>query len=248
MFDSMLPISYYREIADLNKDHGVSVVQHIETHKIYIRKVMQIYSLPVYEQLFYHPVRGIPRIYAMYAAPNHGPLTVIEEYISGDTLQEVLNLCGPLSEQDVLSFASKLCGILSSLQSFTPPIVHRDIKPSNIILTEDERIVLLDLNAARQNDHKGSRDTQLLGTAGFAAPEQYGFASSSPRADIYAVGILMKALLTGDESGSAPLPSSVSRRTRSIIDHCTQMDPKNRYPSAAALQKALHRHRPFRNV
>ena len=243
MFDSMLPISYYREIADLDREHGVSIVQHVETHKVYIRKVMQIYSLPVYEQLFYHPVKGIPRIYAMYAAPDHGPLTVIEEYISGDTLREVLKICGPLSEHDVLNCTDQLCGILTGLQTFSPPIVHRDIKPSNIILTEDGRIVLLDLNAARQNDLGNSRDTQLLGTAGFAAPEQYGFASSSPRADIYAVGILMKVLLTGDESGGSPLPSALSRRTRSIIERCTQMDPKNRYPSAAALRKALQRHR-----
>lgn len=65
-------------------------------------------------------------------------------------------------------------------QSFTPPIVHRDIKPSNIILTEDGRIVLIDLNAARLDDKNRSHDTQLIGTAGFAAPEQYGFAASSP--------------------------------------------------------------------
>lgn len=103
MFDSMLPLSYYRKIADLSAEHNVSVVQHIESHKICIRKTMQIYSLPVYEQLFYNPVKGLPRIYAMYEAPDHSSLTVIEEYISGDTLKEVLEICGVLSEQDVLS-------------------------------------------------------------------------------------------------------------------------------------------------
>ena len=90
-------------------------------------------------------------------------------------------------------------------QSFTPPIVHRDIKPSNIILTEDGRIVLIDLNAARLNDKNRSHDTQLIGTAGFAAPEQYGFAASSPRADLYAAGILMRVLLTGTDANDAML-------------------------------------------
>lgn len=90
-------------------------------------------------------------------------------------------------------------------QSFTPPIVHRDIKPSNIILTEDGRIVLIDLNAARLDDKNRSHDTQLIGTAGFAAPEQYGFAASSPRADLYAAGILTRVLLTGTDANDAML-------------------------------------------
>lgn len=90
-------------------------------------------------------------------------------------------------------------------QSFTPPIVHRDIKPSNIILTEDGRIVLIDLNAARLDDKKRSHDTQLIGTAGFAAPEQYGFATSSPRADLYAAGILTRVLLTETDANDAML-------------------------------------------
>lgn len=90
-------------------------------------------------------------------------------------------------------------------QSSTPPIVHRDIKPSNIILTEGGRIVLIDLNAARLDDKKSSHDTQLIGTAGFAAPEQYGFAASSPRADLYAAGILMRVLLTGTDAKDAML-------------------------------------------
>lgn len=90
-------------------------------------------------------------------------------------------------------------------QSSTPPIVHRDIKPSNIILTEDGRIVLIDLNAARLDDKNRSHDTQLIGTAGFAAPEQYGFAASSPRADLYAAGILMRMLLTGTDANDAML-------------------------------------------
>lgn len=130
---------------------------------------------------------------------------MIEEYISGDTLKEVLEICGVLSEQDVLSYLNQLCSILIQLQSFTPPIVHRDIKPSNIILTEDGRIVLIDLNAARLDDKNRSHDTQLIGTAGFAAPEQYGFAASSPRADLYAAGILMRVLLTGTDANDAML-------------------------------------------
>ena len=222
MFDSMLPLSYYRKIADLSAEHNVSVVQHIESHKICIRKIMQIYSLPVYEQLFYNPVKGLPRIYAIYEAPDHSSLTVIEEYISGDTLKEVLEICGVLSEQDVLTYLDQLCSILIQLQSFTPPIVHRDIKPSNIILTEDGRIVLIDLNAARLDDKKRSH-------------------ASSPRADLYAAGILMRVLLTGTDANDAMLSHHLSRKIRAIIERCTQLDPRKRYPSAQALQRDIRK-------
>ena len=203
--------------------------------------LIKIYSLPVYEQLFYNPVKGLPRIYAMYEAPDHSSLTVIEEYISGDTLKEVLEICGVLSEQDVLTYLDQLCSILIQLQSFTPPIVHRDIKPSNIILTEDGRIVLIDLNTARLDDKKRSHDTQLIGTAGFAAPEQYGFAASSPRADLYAAGILMRVQLTGTDANDAMLSHHLSRKMRAIIERCTQLDPRKRYPSAQALQRDIRK-------
>lgn len=165
MFDSMLPLSYYRKVADLSAEHNVSVVQHIESHKICIRKMMKIYSLPVYEQLFYNPVKGLPRIYAMYEAPDHSSLTVIEEYISGDTLKEVLEICG----------------------------VHSD------------------------------------------------FAASSPRADLYAAGILMRVLLTGTDANDAMLSHHLSRKMRAIIERCTQLDPRKRYPSAQALQRDIRK-------
>lgn len=129
-------------------------------------------------------------------------------------------------------------------QSFTPPIVHRDIKPSNIILTEDGRIVLIDLNAARLDDKNRSHDTQLIGTAGFATPEQYGFAASSPRADLYAAGILMRMLLTGTDAKDDMLSRHLSRKIRAIIERCTQLDPRKRYPSAQALQRDIRKHFP----
>ena len=107
MFDSPLPISYYKEIADLNKEHGISIVQHCETGKIYLKKIMPVYNLLVYEHLYFNPVRSIPRIYAMYEKDNS--LTVIEEYIPGDTLQEILDICGPFEPSDVVSYAIELC-------------------------------------------------------------------------------------------------------------------------------------------
>ena len=75
--------------------------------------------------------------------------------------------------------------------------VHRDVKPENIILRGSEA-VLIDFDAARLYKPEESGDTQVLGTTGFAAPEQYGLSQTDRRADIYAVGILMNVMLTGE--------------------------------------------------
>ncbi|MBR1670365.1 MAG: protein kinase [Butyrivibrio sp.] len=183
--------------------------------------------------MFKYHIKNTPRINALYE--HDGLLTVIEEYISGDTLQEVIDLCGSVSEADAVSYAIKLCDILIELHSQTPMLIHRDIKPSNIILTEDDRIILIDLNAARQCISEKNRDTRLIGTEGYAAPEQFGFGNSSCQTDIYAVGNLIKALI-----GLYKNPSmKVSPKLISIIGKCLEMNPKDRYQSASMLKAAL---------
>ena len=234
MFDSKLPISYYKEIATLNEEHSIFFVQHIDTKKVYIKKTMTVYNLDVFEQLFKKPIKNIPRIYAMYEHDNC--LTIIEEYISGDSLQEIIDLCGSLDESDVINYCIKLCDILNDLHSSKPALIHRDIKPSNIILTEDERIILIDLNAARQCIDEKERDTRLLGTRGFAAPEQFGFGNSSSQTDIYAIGNLMKTLL-GPNNGDR----KISNKLNSVINKCLELSPKDRYSSAAQLKSALEK-------
>ena len=234
MFDSILPISYYKEIATLNEEHHIYIVQHVETKKVFLKKDMFVYNIDVFEQLFKNPIKNIPRIYALYEHNN--TLTVIEEYISGDSLQEIIDLCGPLSEQDVISYSIKLCDILTDLHSSSPVIIHRDIKPSNIILTEDERIILIDLNAAKQCITEKNRDTRLLGTKGFAAPEQFGFGNSSCQTDIYAVGNLIKALLSPEN-----IEPQISSKLNDIINKCLEMNPKDRYQNASQLKSALER-------
>lgn len=233
MFDSKVPISCYKEIAELNKEHGISIVQHIETGKIYLKKIMSVYNMSVFERLYFHPVKNIPRIYAMYEDNN--VLTVIEEYISGDTFQEILNICGPFAPEDVRSYAIAVCNILIDLHSGVQPIIHRDIKPSNVMVTEDDRLYLIDLNAARLMTNEKSRDTRLLGTEGFAAPEQFGFGESTPLSDIFAVGSFMTVLLTGDTKAEDLPPSKLTP----VILKCMELDPKNRYSSAAQLRTAL---------
>lgn len=230
--EQRLSLSYYKTIESINESHHIFLVKHQETDILYVKKVLDIYSQEIYSYLKDHPIAGIPKIIE-YAEDNNN-LIVIEEYISGTTLLEKIN-SRQLTKDQVIKYMVKLCNILEKLHSLKPQIIHRDIKPSNIIITNTDDVVLLDFNAAkfRSEDSTKSSDTVLLGTQGYAAPEQYGFLESSPQTDIYSAGILLKNMI------SAVSPSDKS--FNQIISKCTYIDPDKRFSSATKLKIALLR-------
>lgn len=223
-----LAVSYYHVIAFLNEEHHIYLVQHQETHKIYVKKILDVYNIDIYRQLHAFPVTGIPRIID-YCEENN-QLIVIEEFISGNSLEDKLN-CSALTMEDILHYMLDLCDILEQLHSREPAIIHRDIKPSNIIITNYNRAMLLDFNAAKYFSAQSKEDTVLLGTHGYAAPEQYGFGASSPQTDIYSLGVLLKEMLASIHTPSKHLET--------IADTCTQLDPSKRYQSVARLRDEL---------
>ena len=228
-----LALSYYRKVADINPEHGICLIQHQETGKFYVQKLLSAYNISVFRQLMEHPLPGIPRIYE--AVEEDAVLTLIEEYIPGTSLQELLDAQKALPEAQVVEYMVQLCGILHSLHSCNPPIIHRDLKPANIIVTSDGILKLLDFNAAKCAGGASAKDTVLMGTPGFAAPEQYGFGASDAQTDIYALGILMNLLLSGELSHEC----TVSGPLASIVRRCIMMERSERYSSAPDVQKAL---------
>lgn len=230
-----LCLSFYRDIATLNEAHGVALVQHVETKAVYVKKTLRVYDLRVFQYLKNHPIPGIPRIEELVQA--NGLLYVIEEYISGRSLREMLDTSGPLPAAQALSCLQQLCDILRPLHSLSPPIVHRDIKPSNILLTPAGQWYLVDFNAAKETSDTKARDTVLLGTVGYAAPEQYGFSPSQPTADIYALGVLLNEMLTG----KLPQQALPDGPLASVIRTCLQMEPARRYQTVDRLLRGLRR-------
>ncbi|MCC8049293.1 MAG: serine/threonine protein kinase [Clostridiales bacterium] len=228
-------LSYYRPAGDIRPDHGICLVQHSLTGKFYVQKRLTVYNAEVYQALLAHPVPDTPRIFEL--AEDEGILTVIEEYLPGNSLQELLDEKGSLLEPQVIDIISQLLVIVSGLHHASPAIIHRDIKPSNVILTGDGIVKLLDFNAAKFVSDSKSRDTVLLGTSGFAAPEQYGFAPSGVQTDLYSIGVLMNVLL----NGSLPSERLADGRLSTIIAKCTQIDPHNRYTDAEELLAALEK-------
>jgi len=214
-----LMLSYYKEVATINEDHGIYLVQDIRTGKFYVKKLLTVYNAEIYHYLMDHPIANTPKIYL--AGESDGILTVVEEYIPGDTLEEILEEKKTLPEKQVIEITLQLSLILRAFHSCDPAIVNRDIKPSNIKISPDGMVKLLDMNAAKWTNAEAERDTKLLGTQGYAAPEQYGFGPSSVQTDIYALGVLMNVMLTGHfpNSGikySSPRTSLICSLTASL--------------------------------
>lgn len=234
-------LSCYREIAVLNAGHGVTLVQHTTTGVVYVKKTLTVYNAEVYRTLRDRHINGIPEIIELIEEDDR--LIVIEEYIGGQTLRAILDNGNLFPEEEAVSITEQVCMIIRDLHAADPPIIHRDIKPSNIIRTPDGSIRLLDMNAARKVVTGKSEDTQLIGTVGYAAPEQFGFGASTVQTDLYAIGVLLCELMTG----VLPKEKIPRGKTGRIIRKCTRLDPKDRYKSVQDLLDALaacHRYSP----
>ena len=136
-----LQLSYYKQISTLNASHNVFLVQHVETGKLYVKKILSVYDKAVYDELCEYPLENTPRIYAV--VEDDSRLIIIEEYINGETLEEIVQRDGPLSESNAVQILMQLCVIVNGLHSYFPPIIHRDLKPSNVIVSNDGIVKLL---------------------------------------------------------------------------------------------------------
>lgn len=181
----------------------------------------------------------LERVENDHVAALHKPILLenqffaVWDYVPGVTLKEFLKEKGPLKEEQVLAFSLELCDGLQALHKLG--VVHRDINPNNIIVTPEGHLVIIDFGISRLRKAGLSTDTEFLGTAGFAAPEQYGFSQTGPRADVYALGVVMNYMLTLQ----FPTEKQAKGSLKKIINKCIQMDENNRYTSVAKLKEAL---------
>ena len=206
----------------------VSVVRH---KKSGTRYVFRRYSGSgeVYRRLLPVLCPHLPQI--MEAAEQDGQTAVLEEYVQGDTLAELL-MGARLTEREARQVTMQLCQALHVLHSMGA--VHRDVKPENVILRGSDA-VLIDFDAARIYKVASESDTQVLGTTGFAAPEQYGIFQSDERADIFSLGVLLNIMLTGKHPSREMAAGKLGR----IVRKCTMTAPEQRYQSARALMEVL---------
>ena len=215
------------QIIKQDHDKTISLVEHETTHTKYIQKELNYYDKTLYQTLQKIKNPYLPKIFLIQE--NNNQLTLLEEYIEGKTLDQQT-----ISTEDVKNIMHQLCECLDSLHKLNPPIIHRDIKPENIIY-HNNKVTLLDFGIARFLDSKKSKDTLILGSVGYAAPEQFGFQQSNPQTDIYALGKLMNYLLNGSLEHQDNIPFVLKQ----VILKATQLDYKNRYNSVKEMDLAI---------
>lgn len=184
----------------------------------------------VYKILRATDFRNLPAVYEVFG--EEPQITVLEEYIRGATVADLL-MRGLYNEKGVKNVVKSVCDALTVLHN--RGIVHRDIKPENVMITDRGTVKLMDFDAARLYKIGQSGDTKIIGTRGYAAPEQFGLAQTDARADIFAVGVLMNVMLTGEH----PSKKMYDGKLAKVIEKCIQIDPQKRYASAAELKKSL---------
>ena len=226
-------LSFYRELTVLDEKKNIVLVQDRRNSELCVKKTLDIYSRDVYEQLASVRIEGVPAVKECVA--DDGKLIVVEEYVQGRSLKQVLEEHGLLNEEQAYEIAVQLVDILVRLHQLEPAIVHRDIKPSNIIIEKNGHVNLIDFNAARHVNADKNEDTRMLGTVYFAAPEQFGFGQSDERTDIYGLGATINYIMTGDKPGAG----IAECRFSDILKKCLMVDAKDRYQSAEELRGVL---------
>lgn len=128
---------------------------------------------------------------------------LVQDYIPGDSLREMLNTGNRFTEKQVRKIATGLLKILIYLHELSPPVLHRDIKPSNIIYGKDSHIYLVDFGSVKDKATAEGITFTIVGTGGYAPIEQF-WGRALPASDLYALGATLIHLLTGIAPADLP--------------------------------------------
>lgn len=225
------------EINTISSKDGyrISIVKDPVDNAIYVKKQFKTTTgIDTYKALLNIEHVNLPKTF--HVIETESGFFVLEEYIHGATIKTALT-GKPWPVEKVADIAIQLCAILELLHNTTPPLIHRDVNPSNIMVTADGIVKLIDFNAAKEYKLDAAKDTTTLGTKAYAAPEQYGYAKTDARTDIYCLGATMHHMLTGKlYLNGCKTPNS---KIFIIIQKCLQIDPGKRYSSVLALRRDL---------
>jgi beta-lactam-binding protein with PASTA domain/tRNA A-37 threonylcarbamoyl transferase component Bud32 len=182
---------------------------------------------------------------------------LVMEYLPGITLRDLLQEYGSLTPDQTLDISEAVLSGLAAAHK--AGIVHRDLKPENVLLADDGRIKIGDFGLARAATANTATGAALLGTVAYLSPELVTRGIADTRSDIYAVGIMMYEMLTGEQpfrgeqpmqvayqhaNDVVPTPSSVNTRIPAELDElvlwATARDPEHRPRDARTMLDQLH--------
>lgn len=174
---------------------------------------------------------------------------IVMDYIEGESLNRVLDAYGAQPQDAVIEWAKQLSEVLDYLHTRKPPVIYRDMKPANIMLKPDGTIRLIDFGIAREYKEGSTGDTEIIGTRGYAAPEQFGEkGQTDARTDIYSLGVTLYHLVTGKNPAEPPYEiypirhwnPNLSSGLEWLIQKCTQLNPNDRFQSCAEVIYVLN--------
>jgi predicted Ser/Thr protein kinase len=180
---------------------------------------------------------AIATVYALEEVD--GRLFIASEYIEGHSLRSAIEN-GPLERTRAIAIAADIVRALCAAHD--AGVIHRDLKPENVLITSTGAVKVVDFGIAHIDNinTRLTREGDVIGTPAYMAPEQLIGSTVDARADIYAVGVILAEMLTGQHP-LAPGRRAMPVSTSEIAWRCIQTDPNARYRSARELLAALER-------
>ena len=220
------------------REYGLTPEQVLEATETFHREARLLAGL-------HHP--SLPNIHDHFNAG--GRWYLVMEFIDGETLQQRLARLGTpgLPVTEVLRLGDQICAVIEFLHRQTPPVIFRDLKPGNIMITPAGQLYLIDFGIARLFKPGQATDTISLGSAGYAAPEQYGRSQTTVQSDIYSLGITLHQLLTGQDPSLKPFALPPIRpynpetpaQLETLVLNMVQIDESRRPASIAQVRQSL---------
>jgi predicted Ser/Thr protein kinase len=181
-----------------------------------------------------HP--GVATVYALEEIDGH--LFIVSEYVNGQSLRQVLGE-GPMPAERAVVLTLEIVDALAAAHA--AGVVHRDLKPENVLLTPQDRVKVVDFGIARVDMEDGqtlTKESVVLGTPAYMAPEQLMGGVIDGRTDLFTVGLLLGEMLSGRQYISGGWPA-FAPPLGAVITRCLQRNPDARFGSAAELRAAL---------
>ncbi len=217
----------------LNARNSVFAVENRVTGERFIKKYIDSGSIEVYKKMLNIRHENIASVYAIFN--DNGMPAVLEEYISGEKLATIMEEVDTLEISYAKNVMLQLCEGLNIIHR--AGIVHRDITPNNILIDDYGVVKIIDLDISRIKKEKKNVDTVLMGTEGYTSPEQFGFRQTDERADIYSLGVLFNAMLTGFLPVEKKYKGDIV--IEKIISRCTEIEASRRYKTVKDLKGML---------
>ena len=226
-------------LADTQKCKTI-LSRNTDTNEIVVFKVMDKHGLDVYDRL--KDLDNSNIVDVMDCFLHEDKCVAVEEFVNGKRLCDVLQKNIPV--EVIVDYVRQICNGLKEVHNKN--IVHRDLQPKNIIVDRHNHITIIDFDIARIRKEEADSDTEFLGTVGYASPEQFGFAQTDKRSDIYSLGVLIGDMVkpyaktVREVSGEEIVytGTSLTLEEHKIVERlvkmsrkCTEIAPEKRYKS-----------------